>query len=164
MPFAVTPITDCPHVVPCMQAAQAAAQQLPLTQEGRNSTTNTSTSTTEPGASSSLSTAPHPIPAPQPSAAADQMILSPPCATCKDVSENWVCLACGGIYCSRYVQGHMSEHNEANRSHHIGISFSDLSVWCYTCDSYIKDGRLSPLLRAMHLAKFGEALPENAEG
>ena len=36
----------------------------------------------------------------------------------------------------RYVKAHMREHFETS-GHCIGISFSDLSVWCFACESYI---------------------------
>ena len=45
-------------------------------------------------------------------------------------------LLSGQIHCSRYVNQHMVQHNE--ESHHpLALSFSDLSVWCYSCDDYI---------------------------
>ncbi|CAI5504614.1 unnamed protein product [Closterium sp. Naga37s-1] len=32
------------------------------------------------------------------------------CHSCKDGSENWVCLTCGVVACGRYVGGHMLQH------------------------------------------------------
>ena len=52
------------------------------------------------------------------------------CAECKDETENWVCLKCGGVFCSRYVNEHMVKHNEANPDHCVALSFCDLSFWC----------------------------------
>lgn len=60
-----------------------------------------------------------------------------PCKECKDQQENWFCLSCFGIFCSRYVQGHFLKHHEES-GHNIGLSFSDLSFWCFACDSYIE--------------------------
>jgi len=78
------------------------------------------------------------------------------CGTCNDSSENWVCLACGKTCCSRYVNGHASEH-AASTNHKIVLSFSDLSVWCYACSDYIKDPFLTTMfVGELYKAKFGE--------
>ncbi len=53
------------------------------------------------------------------------------------MGENWVCLTCGAVGCSYYVKQHMKAHHEETK-HPITLSFSDLSFWCYECDSYIK--------------------------
>lgn len=34
------------------------------------------------------------------------------CKDCGDDTEEWICMPCGGVYCSRYVNGHMAKHNE----------------------------------------------------
>ena len=60
--------------------------------------------------------------------------ISNPCENCRDLSENWICLACRNNYCSRYVFGHAAEHYEQSR-HPLSLSISDLSVWCYECVS-----------------------------
>jgi len=39
------------------------------------------------------------------------------------------------------------------------MSFSDLSIWCYECSSYIAHGGLQSKLNALHEAKFGVAHP-----
>eukprot|EP00048_Salpingoeca_helianthica_P022386 m.17932 g.17932 ORF g.17932 m.17932 type:complete len:172 (+) comp7248_c0_seq1:1681-2196(+) len=62
-----------------------------------------------------------------------------PCAECGHVGENWVCLGCSRVLCSRFVQGHMAAHNEANRPHAVAMSMLDLSTWCYECDCYIEN-------------------------
>lgn len=69
------------------------------------------------------------------------------CKTCEDNSENWICLTCNEIACSRYVKGHMAEHNQVTK-HSIALSFSDGSYWCYDCESYID----SQLLRKARFA------------
>lgn len=62
------------------------------------------------------------------------------CAT----TECWVCLHCGGTYCSRYVNKHALCHFEATKAepegmlalgHMVAISLSDLHAWCYLCNS-----------------------------
>jgi uncharacterized UBP type Zn finger protein len=60
-----------------------------------------------------------------------------PCQACQDATENWQCLFCKAVYCSRYIQGHMKQHVEGNSGHCVCISYSDLSVWCFQCDNYI---------------------------
>jgi len=83
-----------------------------------------------------------------------------PCGVCGHVGENWVCLVCGEIYCSRYVSGHMLEHNQKT-GHALVVSFSDFSCWCYECDSYIKHHSILPLLTYLHKDKFG-FVPQNS--
>jgi uncharacterized UBP type Zn finger protein len=77
------------------------------------------------------------------------------CKECEDQSENWLCLVCKEVHCSRYVKGHMAEHNSST-NHVIGLSFSDGSFWCYSCDSYID----SPLLREAQLALSKQKIKE----
>ena len=61
--------------------------------------------------------------------------MSQACGTCGNVGENWLCLSCSAVFCSRYVNSHMVDHNTSDPSHDVSLSFSDLSVWCYSCDS-----------------------------
>ncbi|KAJ3401264.1 NAD-dependent protein deacetylase sirtuin-2 [Chytriomyces hyalinus] len=81
-------------------------------------------------------------------------------ADCGSSHENWVCLSanCVAVCCSRYVNGHMAAHFEETR-HAVSLSFTDLSVFCYECDSYITHPRLLNALNACHEAKFGEPHP-----
>ncbi|CAI2182319.1 14377_t:CDS:2 [Funneliformis geosporum] len=88
--------------------------------------------------------------------------VSKPCTVCNDASENWRCLECQGVYCSRYIKGHAAEHNQ-DTSHPISVSFSDLSTWCYACDDYVTDPLLKPIEIALHLSKFG-TMPSVTEG
>jgi uncharacterized UBP type Zn finger protein len=37
------------------------------------------------------------------------------CSDCKIGGEVWLCLKCGEINCSRFVNGHMAMHNEVNK-------------------------------------------------
>jgi len=39
-------------------------------------------------------------------------------------------------HCSRYVNGHMKQHG-TETGHSLVLSYADISVWCYQCDSYI---------------------------
>lgn len=74
---------------------------------------------------------------------------------CDDKTENWYCLICKAVFCSRYVHGHMVQHNEST-SHTLVLSFSDLSIWCYGCEAYVKNDKFYPAQRAAHLDKFGD--------
>lgn len=86
-------------------------------------------------------------------------------ATVCPATENWVCLECGVVRCSRYCNGHALHHwqetaaataatlstteatnNEtasqlsasaAAEGHCVIISLSDLSVWCHLCNAYL---------------------------
>jgi len=82
-----------------------------------------------------------------------------PCAKCGDRSENWVCLECGVVLCARMVKGHMEQHHHERRCA-IVSSLSDLSTWCYVCDSYIVHPTLQPSRVALYRAKFGRAPPD----
>lgn len=75
------------------------------------------------------------------------------CSRCQDRSENWICLTCLGVFCSRYVRGHMAEHFDAT-VHPMTLSFSDLSVWCYVCDSYVDNDLLVAFKEAAYASKF----------
>ncbi|KAF2074535.1 hypothetical protein CYY_004162 [Polysphondylium violaceum] len=75
------------------------------------------------------------------------------CHSCGDSSENWVCLECGVISCSKYVNGCASKHYESTK-HPIAASFSDLSFWCYECDSYVHDKCLFEILDILQTIKF----------
>ena len=58
------------------------------------------------------------------------------CEVCQTPRENWVCLTCHRVLCGRYINQHMVQHNEET-GHSIALSFADLSVWCFPCDSYV---------------------------
>jgi uncharacterized UBP type Zn finger protein len=58
----------------------------------------------------------------------------------------------GSVNCSREINGHASLHAQET-SHLLAVSFSDLSVWCYACDSYITSPLLSELLQSLSAAK-----------
>ena len=79
------------------------------------------------------------------------------CETCGE-TENWVCLHCAKILCSRYKNGHMREHCLKNE-HHLVVSLTDFSCWCTKCDSYIKSKKLIPFIGYLHGRKFGITMP-----
>lgn len=70
------------------------------------------------------------------------LTVTTPCKDCGHTKENWVCLKCKVILCSRYVKSHMVQHNEKDH-HPIALSFADFSFWCYDCDSYVVSQHLN---------------------
>ncbi|KAK6241175.1 zinc finger protein [Theobroma cacao] len=88
-----------------------------------------------------------------------------PCNRCQHPSENWLCLCCKDVLCSRFVNKHMLEHYKQT-THCIALSYSDLSVWCFACDTYL-DAQVIRQLRPVHetayILKFGEAPPHRLE-
>eukprot|EP00249_Psilotum_nudum_P010688 c22700_g1_i2 orf=230-769(+) len=88
-------------------------------------------------------------------------VFDTPCQRCDDLQENWTCLSCCEVYCGRYINGHMLWHHQSTL-HPMAISFRDLSVWCFLCDSYL-DARLInellPAFETLHVMKFGEVPP-----
>ena len=78
-----------------------------------------------------------------------------PCKECSSTAENWMCLCCHTVLCGRYVMEHMMFHN-LETSHPLALSFSDLSVWCYPCESYIDNSQLHIYKNLAHRHKFGE--------
>ena len=79
------------------------------------------------------------------------------CGECRDASENWMCLNCNDILCSRYVRSHSLAHS-SETGHSLALSFSDLSVWCYACDNYIDNPKFYDVKNAAHRDKFGEEM------
>ncbi|CAF1326074.1 unnamed protein product [Adineta steineri] len=85
------------------------------------------------------------------------------CIDCDSKTENWLCVSCGEMHCSRYINNHGEGHwiftlltdEKYNIGHCLTISLADLSVWCYSCKSYIKNIRLNPLINHIESIKFG---------
>lgn len=77
------------------------------------------------------------------------------CLVCSGVKENWVCLSCYQVLCGRFMNEHMLLHG-LETEHRVVLSFADLSVWCYACDSYVHNQIILPAKQAAHLSKFGE--------
>ena len=51
--------------------------------------------------------------------------------------------------------------------HKLALSFSDLSVWCYSCDNYVDNDQLYQIKNAAHKDKFGEEMlrvPQDSQG
>ncbi|XP_055609867.1 histone deacetylase 6 isoform X2 [Uranotaenia lowii] len=81
-----------------------------------------------------------------------------PCADCSSTQENWVCLHCYQVCCGRYINEHAMLHS-LEADHALALSFSDLSVWCYRCESYIDNPILYGYKNLVHQDKFdGEQL------
>ena len=55
------------------------------------------------------------------------------CQKCDESKELWICLICGEIFCSRYINGHFVEHNKDNPEHCLCLGAVDLSIWCFEC-------------------------------
>jgi len=89
-----------------------------------------------------------------------EIIHNPACSKCHDKKESWCCLVCQTIFCSRYVQGHMSQHN-SETGHNLAISLQDLNIWCYACDNYVLNNDLSNVYKTFHFAKFGRVPGED---
>ncbi|XP_040298520.1 histone deacetylase 6 isoform X1 [Bufo bufo] len=84
--------------------------------------------------------------------------VTEPCAECGTQVENWACLTCYQVLCGRYVSQHMMCHG-VSCGHDVVLSFSDLSVWCYSCDAYIHNEVLIPAKQSAYRSKFGEDMP-----
>jgi len=97
--------------------------------------------------------------------------------TCPN-GENWLCLTCGALLCSRYANGHAKLHwedtkseetpdefavgktgmnysNEHDVGHCIAVSLGDLSVWCYECGAYLMHPSLECITKKLENIKFG---------
>ena len=87
--------------------------------------------------------------------------------------ENWVCLQCGVVRCSRYFNAHGVKHFEESvqtdpgpdqAGHCIAASLADLSVWCHSCQAYLKDATVQVLVKKLEELKFGTKPLEGQEG
>lgn len=86
--------------------------------------------------------------------------VAQPCKTCGTPQENWVCLTCYQVYCSRYVNAHMVHHHEASQ-HPLVLSCVDLSTWCYVCQAYVHHQDLHNMKNVAYQNKFGEDMPHS---
>ncbi|XP_003462634.1 histone deacetylase 6 isoform X1 [Cavia porcellus] len=84
--------------------------------------------------------------------------VTQPCEDCGTCQENWVCLSCYQVYCSRYINAHMVRHHEAS-GHPLVLSYVDLSTWCYPCQAYVHHQDLLDVKNITHQKKFGEDMP-----
>ncbi|KAI9498792.1 hypothetical protein BDB00DRAFT_799526 [Zychaea mexicana] len=88
-----------------------------------------------------------------------EVFINTACEVCNEPQENWQCLTCNTVRCSRYRQGHMLEHFETTADHAVCLSYSDLSVWCFICENYIANKALDEIKHAAYLAKFDKEPP-----
>lgn len=79
------------------------------------------------------------------------------CFDCTTTAENWFCLECYTTRCGRFVNEHMLFHH-LESDHPLTLSFADLSVWCYKCESYVDNPCLYKYKNFAHLDKFGEEM------
>ncbi|KAI8577115.1 hypothetical protein K450DRAFT_253735 [Umbelopsis ramanniana AG] len=91
----------------------------------------------------------------------DSIVREALCTHCGK-PETWLCLTCGGVYCSRY-QNNCAKLHSTEAGHAIALSLSDLSVWCYQCDEYITSPSLDTLKRRVYILKFDAPPPEGSE-
>lgn len=80
-----------------------------------------------------------------------------PCKQCNLDIENWICLTCGEIHCSREINSHMIDHNQ-NTQHPVVLSLLDLSAWCYLCDCYIINPQINMARSILSRLKPGGGL------
>nr|KAF6294602.1 histone deacetylase 6 [Pipistrellus kuhlii] len=86
--------------------------------------------------------------------------VTQPCQDCGAPQENWVCLSCYEVYCSRYINAHMVRHYESS-GHPLVLSYTDLSTWCYPCQAYVHHQTLLEVKNVAHQNKFGEDMPHS---
>ena len=89
-------------------------------------------------------------------------------------TENWLCLECGAVRCSRYASGHGLIHWENTKGpkqneetpvvgHCVALSPSDLSSWCYVGGAYLHPSMLKPVLDKLEALEFGNEEGKNLE-
>ncbi|VFQ78270.1 unnamed protein product [Cuscuta campestris] len=66
-----------------------------------------------------------------------------PCSKCQHPMENWLCLSCKQVFCSRFVNKHMVDHHEQTPNHSVALSFRPFAL----CTLFIR------LLICSNLAK-----------
>jgi ubiquitin carboxyl-terminal hydrolase 3 len=54
----------------------------------------------------------------------------------KKERDNWMCLSCGGIYCSRFINQHAKQHWKKTK-HSVTISLNTSACYCYDCDDFV---------------------------
>ncbi|XP_078435427.1 histone deacetylase-like protein isoform X2 [Wolffia australiana] len=62
----------------------------------------------------------------------DLIHIPPPdscCSRCHHPSENWLCLGCKDVLCSRFINKHMLNHHKET-GHSLALSYSPLDeIW-----------------------------------
>jgi Zn-finger in ubiquitin-hydrolases and other protein len=148
----IAPITTCPHVT---EHVKLTVNQLPLCPQA-------CVCTYFRDAASAMSDESADSETPKSAGAKEVKTADGKCPA----GENWLCLHCGRIRCSRYVNAHGVAHwNEtmvADKSsgfgHCIALSLEDFSVWCHVCVAYIQHPGLSPILRQIEALKFPQEM------
>ncbi|CAM9004088.1 unnamed protein product [Rhodiola kirilowii] len=104
--------------------------------------------------------------------------LDTPCSKCQGEYDNWLCLCCKVVLCSRYANKQMLVHYwETGHSLVLDFRSSDrwewpesrcLWFWCYSCDTSL-DAQGTEQLRQVYEAcetayilKYGQAPPSGA--
>ncbi|XGW23312.1 hypothetical protein V3C99_005499 [Haemonchus contortus] len=83
------------------------------------------------------------------------------CVRCDSSESPWLCLACGLIFCGRYVNAHgLKHHNEMKHPRHcVLMHCQTYEVFCYVCDDFVgddtEDGKISSVRHS--LAYFNKA-------
>lgn len=77
------------------------------------------------------------------------------CSKCGDEKENWICLSCFEVNCGRFVNEHGVTHHETT-GHPMALSFADLSAWCYKCEAYVHNPKLTEAKESAHASKFAQ--------
>lgn len=71
------------------------------------------------------------------------------CSVCKTEKSPWICLCCGVVNCSRYVNGHAKKHQEEKPTHTVCLDCDSYAAFCYVCDEFVindtKSGHLDKL-------------------
>ena len=57
----------------------------------------------------------------------------------------------------RYKNSHCVAHSPSS-GHCLALSYSDLSAWCYGCDSYVDNQLIYQVKNMAHRDKFGEEM------
>lgn len=163
----VTPIDDCPHVT---SHCKISIEQIPIQPSYAQCSY---VSTTEASSSLSPSTDGTNIIKRKGNLKSDVMYEDggeneggdASKSNCK-AKENWLCMECGVVRCSRYCSGHALQHWEDTQhssgidGHCIAVSLSDLSVWCHVCQSYLSTNlgstanMIHPIVNQLEYNKF----------
>ena len=123
--FEIIPLSYCPHCTDTISIDHS-SNLSSSSSSSSSSSTSSSSATTNLTLNSSLSL----------SLLQNNVNELPACTMCHDTKENWICLICANIGCSRYVAGHGTDHYQQT-NHSIALSYSDMSIWCYECENYL---------------------------
>lgn len=81
-----------------------------------------------------------------------------PCQECNSTCQNWICLRCYTVHCSRWINRHAKMHGQGN-NHPMTLSCGHFNAWCYECEEYIVNPRLDAARNAARRSKFNHDLP-----